>query len=233
LFISADRVKALDGEIQASAGTSSFSGQTLVGSRWELTLVSGTTETPAVMWISSATNNQGAWQYTFQHHDNLGNVAYLCEPDLNGAATAVPLADITVNATTGDLLTRSNTLYLACTSGAIGKAVTWGYLPWDITIPEFEAVVRVVRADYCGDGQSWTTSGTAVQIKDIWGVSTFANATATNEAVWGQAGALCMNQARVAGQGPVSCGGVPIATCATSVSLTSMPGALVWTKNTP
>jgi hypothetical protein len=230
-FITVDNVRAVDGQIQATQGGVSFFGQQLVGSKWELTLVSGATETPAMMWISSATNNQGAWQYTFQHHDAQGNVASLCDPDLNGAATAVPIADITVNAATGDLLARNNTLYLACTSGAIGKAVTWGYMPWDITVPEFEAAVRVVRADYCGDGQSWTTPGNPLQIQDVWGVSSFANATATNEAVWGLNGALCLNLARDAGQGPVTCGGVAVATCAANVSLSSVPGALMWTKN--
>jgi hypothetical protein len=232
-FVTVDRVKAVAGEIQAGIGTTSYFGQQLVGSKWELTLVSGVTETPAVMWISSATNNQGAWQYTFQHHDEYGNIAYLCDADLDGSVAAVPVDGITVNSATGDILSRSNTLYLACTSGAIGKAVLWGYKPWDITVSDFEAAVRVVRADYCGDGQSWTTPGTPLQLQDVWGVNSFSAASASNEAVWGEAGALCLNQARVLGQGPVSCGGVPITTCAANVSLNSFPGAVVWSKNAP
>ena len=232
-FIVADRVKALDGEIRAGLGLVTYTGQQLVGSKWELTLVAGAVETPAMMWIASAINNQGIWQYTFQHYDAQNNIAHLCDPDLDGKSTAVPIADITVDSATGDILERANTLYLGCTSGAVGKAVTWGYKPWDITVPDFEVAVRVVRADYCGSGQSFTAPGNMLQIQDVWGVSSFANATATNEAVWGANGAVCMNQARAAGQGPVSCGGVPIATCAANVSLISVPGALMWTKNAP
>jgi len=230
-FITVDNVKAVDGEIQAGQGSTSFFGQQLVGSKWELTLVAGAVETPATMWIASAVNSQGAWRYSFEHLDAQGNVATLCEPDADGSTTAVPIDDITVNAATGDVITRANTLYLACTSGAVGKAVTWGYTPWDITVDDFEASVRVVRADYCGNGQSWTTPGQPVQLQDAWGVNTFANASASTEAVWGINGARCLNQARLAGQGPVTCGGVAVPACASNVSL-STPGALVWSKNT-
>ena len=232
-FITVDRVRAVDGEIQAGLGTTSFFGQQLVGSKWELTLISGQTQTPAMMWIASATNNQGAWQYTFQHYDGQGNVANLCEPDPQGDLSAIPIADMTVNNTTGDLIARNNTLYLACTSGAIGKAVLWDYMPWDISMAEFEAVVRVVRADYCGDGQSWTTLGSPLQLKDVWGVNNFANASASNEALWGLSGALCVDQPRLAGQGPVLCGGVTKPKCAATVTLAGTPGAIVWTKNAP
>ena len=232
-FVVVDRVKGVDGEIHAGRGTTNFSGQQLVGSKWELTLLVNGTETPATMWISGATNNQGVWQYTFQHHDALGNVANLCETDAHGKAVAVPIADMTVNASTGDLTSRNNTLYLACTSGALGKAVTWGYSPWDIGMDEFEATIRVVRADYCGDGQSWTTPGTGLQIEDAWGVSGFAVPTATNEAVWGASGALCIATTRVIGQGAITCDGVVVPTCAANVSLTNPAGALLWTKNAP
>ena len=232
-FVVVDRVKGVDGEIQAGRGTTNFSGQQLVGSKWELTLLVNGTETPATMWISGATNNHGAWQYTFQHHDEQGNVANLCDTDADGKAVAVPIADMTVNASTGDLTSRNNTLYLACTSGAIGKAVTWGYSPWDIGMNDFEATVRVVRADYCGDGQSWTIPGTGLQIEDAWGVSDFADPTATNEAVWGASGALCIATTRIIGQGAITCGGVVVPTCAANVSLTNPAGALLWTKNVP
>lgn len=232
-FIVVDRVKGVDGEIQAGQGTTNYFGPQLVGSKWELTLIANGAGTPATMWISGATNNQGAWQYTFQHHDEQGNVANLCDPDADGKAVAVPIADMTVNSTTGDLASRQNTLYLACTSGAIGKAVTWGYTPWDIGLNEFEATVRVVRADYCGDGQSWTTPGTALQVEDAWGVSHFADPTATNEAVWGVSGALCIATTRIVGQGAVTCGGVAVPSCAANVNLSNPSGALLWTKNAP
>ena len=233
VWLELDRVWAENGEIRGIKGSSSYTGVQLVGSRWELSLVSGATETPAVMWISSAANAAGSWRYNFQHDDGNGGVASLCEPDGNGNVTAIPLSDLTVNATTGDMDTRQNTLYFACGSGALGKAVQWGFLPWQIGVPEFEAIVRVVRADYCGDGVSWTAPGNTMQLKDVWGVSNFASASAANEALWDDGGALCLTQSRSAGVTAVTCGGVPLPACASNISLTGSSGALAWTKVAP
>lgn len=43
--------------------------------------------------------------------------------------------------------------------------------------------MRVVRADYCGDGDSWTTVGNALQLKDKWGYSGFAGTPGPTEAL--------------------------------------------------
>lgn len=232
-WIEADKVWTEDGEIRALKGTTFYTGMQLVGSKWELTLVAGTTETPATMWVATAANAAGAWRYSFQHNDSNGAVADLCDPDGAGNTTAVPIADLAVDATTGDLTTRNNTLYLACVSGAIGKAVTWGYQPWDIGVPEFESAVRVVRADYCGDGVSWTTPGSAVQLADVWGVNSFGTTSAATEAVWGANGALCLGTPRVTSSTPITCGGVAIPACASNAGLGTTAGATVWSKLAP
>ena len=232
-FVTLDRVTAVDGEIQAGIGGSTYFGQQLVGSKWELTLVNGAVETPATMWISSATMiGGGLWRYNFQHHDASGVVANLCDPDADGSTFAVPIPDMTVNTTTGDLTARANTLYLACLSGGIGKAVQWGFQPWDIGLAELEATVRVVRADYCGDGVSWTVPGTQLQLDDIWGVSNFGSAAAATEAVWGANRALCLGATRIANQ-PPTCNGFTLPTCASNASLTNTSGAMLWSKLAP
>jgi hypothetical protein len=233
-FVETTKVWAEDGEIKALDASMSYSGMQLLGSKWELTLVDGAVETPAMMWISSATMiGGGVWRYNFQHLDGNGAVANLCEPDNDGSTVAYPLSDVTVNTTTGDFISRQNTLYLACVSGAIGKAVHWGYAPWDIGVPEFEASVRVVRADYCGDGSSFTQAGTSLQLEDIWGVNSFGSASQATEALWGANGALCLGTPRLGGQSPITCGGVALPVCASNASLASTPGAMVWSKLAP
>ena len=227
-----DSVFATDGELRGLRGSTTYTGPQLVSSQWDLTIFDGATQVPATMWISAATQTGGAWRYTFQHIDGSGQPAYLCAPDLDGSSASVPLKDLTVDPVTGDMATRKNTLYLACTSGAVGKAVAWGYHPWELPVAEFEAMVRVVRADYCGDGVSWTVPGTALQLTDVWDINQFADASAQTEAVWGPNGARCVGQRRASGD-PVSCGGVTLPVCAASASLDSYSDALAWTKLVP
>ena len=100
-------------------------------------------------------------RYTFQTHDDDGQVTYLCDADTLGSHSAAVIKDVTIDPFTADMAPRKATAYFACTSGAVGKAVTWGYRPWERTLAQFATAVRVVRADYCYDGMSWTENGTA------------------------------------------------------------------------
>ncbi len=65
----------------------------------------------------------------------------------------------------------------ACMNGAIGKCAAWGYRPWKrqgtqtLELPH-EACVRMVRADYCGDGQEHTRDGIYIDVWDNVGVMT-------------------------------------------------------------
>ncbi len=68
----------------------------------------------------------------------------------------------------------------SCTTGVITKCVrNWGYKPWktlrspagaDVAmLPLLQACVRAARADYCGDGVSYTRDGTLVDLFDRHG----------------------------------------------------------------
>lgn len=57
----------------------------------------------------------------------------------------------------------------ACRNGVAYKAVAWGYAPW-ISVPHFQAAVRAGRADYCGNGRSFTVPGTPIEIFDSAGI---------------------------------------------------------------
>ena len=93
---------------------------------------------------------------------------------------------------------------LTCTGGAHGKCVRWGYRPWD-RAPDgagmadlYEACVRMVRADYCGDGTATTREGMAIDIYDRHGVQKPASGEDFRfEAGWAPTGAVCVNHVRV------------------------------------
>lgn len=94
---------------------------------------------------------------------------------------------------------------LSCTGGAQAKCVRFGYAPWkqasDGTslAPAYEACVRMVRADYCGDGQATTKEGMAIDIFDHQGIQRSESGDDFRfEAGWSAHGAVCVAHPRVA-----------------------------------
>jgi hypothetical protein len=93
---------------------------------------------------------------------------------------------------------------LICASGAIGKCVRWGYKPWRTT-PEgtslwdhHQACVRMVRADYGGDGIGYTRDGTPIDYYDQIGIAEPASSGLLNfEAAWDPDGAVCVHKPRL------------------------------------
>jgi hypothetical protein len=91
----------------------------------------------------------------------------------------------------------------ACTTGAIGKCVLWGYDPAKVGAGMHQACTRMVRADYCGDGVSSTRNGTIIDVSDTRGVQTATNLPGFSfEAGWNENGATCVNHPRIAGVVP-------------------------------
>lgn len=59
----------------------------------------------------------------------------------------------------------------ACMGGAIAKCTLWGYRPWvthnGVSLaPYHQACTRLVRADYCGTGRSYTQTGNRINLYD-------------------------------------------------------------------
>jgi hypothetical protein len=87
--------------------------------------------------------------------------------------------------------------------GRIGKTALWGYAPDnpsanrpDLSLEDFEGAHRMVGAEYCGDGKSWTRPGEAVTIKDKWNINQHSVDATSDEAVWTNNGALCLGTPR-------------------------------------
>jgi len=85
----------------------------------------------------------------------------------------------------------------ACRGASLAKAVEWGYRPWVSAAMSdaHEAAMRMIRADYCGDGTPHTSNGNPIDISDKWGIQVAETAWPV-EAKWGPDGAVCLNTPR-------------------------------------
>ena len=103
--------------------------------------------------------------------------------------------------TGGGSYTASTTSFtFGCRGTAIAKCVELGYKPWKtvgttLLRNHHVACTRMIRADYCGDGKSWTVDGTPINVYDNLGIQTDA-ATYPTDAEWLTTGARCINLAR-------------------------------------
>src|SRR5262249_24928548 len=113
-----------------------------------------------------------------------------CLPDPNGLRAAI-------------VLPGEHGFQITCTAGAIGKCVRFGYHPWKVaadgrSMREYHAAcVRLVRADYCGDGTPHTENGTLIDVYDPVGVQQPDNGPGMAfEAAWSPSGAVCVARTR-------------------------------------
>ena len=132
-----------------------------------------------------------------------GGWSEFCAPDADGQRLAFPLAG-SWDETGRQGPAAPGAFTMACTSGAIGKCVRFGYKPWKTAPdggslePYHRACVRMVRADYCGDGAPHTRDGTAIDVFDRQGIQTPDRAPDMRfEAGWGPGGATCLARPRL------------------------------------
>ncbi len=127
----------------------------------------------------------------------------LCRPDPDGRQLGLPLAGRSDGA--GILRpSAANDFELVCTSGARGKCVRFGYAPWRQApdgrpmLDWYNACIRMVRGDYCGDGRPFTRDGTIIDIYDRIGIQkSDEDPSLSFEAAWGPDGAVCVAHTRI------------------------------------
>jgi len=125
-----------------------------------------------------------------------------CRPDVEGRSAAIPVQGSW--SAKGELEPASGLITFACTGGAIGKCIRFGYKPWKTLkgiplAPYHAACVRMVRADYCGDGKSHTLDGTWIDVWDGIGIQKRDEPDQRPEvfeAAWSPAGASYLNVPR-------------------------------------
>jgi ADYC domain-containing protein/pentapeptide repeat protein len=125
-------------------------------------------------------------------------------------------------------------------TGAVAKCIDrMGYKPWrtatrctpsgtcaDVSLePYLEACVRMVRADYCGDGMYHTRNRTDIDVMDNVGLqSRDASYDWMAEAQWLPTGAACMSQYRI-----LDDAGVPYGNVISSGQCLHPPRTAEWT----
>jgi hypothetical protein len=90
----------------------------------------------------------------------------------------------------------------ACRKASIAKCVEFGYKPWLGLADHHLACVRMLRADYCGDGTPHTITGTPINLYDNAGIQ-LDTADWPVDAEWTPDGAMCVNHTR--GGAPPPC----------------------------
>lgn len=210
-----------------------YSGAAFVESVWTVELEQ--TDEVVEMSIDSFTPSPSAARYTFVGgngsipNDDKG---FTCDIDPETEEYSVVLfQDLDVDPQTGTHLQRPNTIYFGCLSGSVGKAAMWGYSPWNADDDGHQAASRAVRADFCGDGTSYTIEGTPLQVSDVYDIRHFSKEEKATEALWGPAGAECIKVPR-RGQDPqsISCGGVSLPICSGDDTFEDWPQAILWSK---
>ncbi len=144
--------------------------------------------------------------YTFTYDVGDDVPVETCDIDSVGGARAVLYGDLYVDHVSGDISSRSNTVYFGCISGAVGKAALHGYAPDSpslpsVTLADFQLAVRALRADYCGSGGSYTEVGNQLTYEDRYLINSHDVAGFVTEALWEQGvGAACVNKVRKSGK---------------------------------
>jgi hypothetical protein len=127
----------------------------------------------------------------------------LCEPGPDGRRQGFPIpgrakGDGTIEPA------EPGVFELTCTGGAQGKCVRFGYRPWEKRKDGssmwglYNSCIRLVRADYLGDGKGTTRNGQPIDIYDFLGVQSPGNDPAHDfEAGWTPQGAVCVRHVRV------------------------------------
>jgi ADYC domain len=107
--------------------------------------------------------------YTVFYRDPNQNWQNLCHASAHYEAKAMTLQGSWD--ATGAYHADENLVSFSCMNGALAKCVRFGYKPWKTVAGKslgelHRACVRMVRADYCGDGIPHTKDGTLINLYD-------------------------------------------------------------------
>jgi ADYC domain len=148
---------------------------------------------------------------TFLYRLKLPNAVDVCQPnDTNpNWRWAVPTSGVFDPASGARSDNDPSRFTFGCDSAVIAKCYRWGYKPWlptqEAANPEMmkklhAACTRMARADYCGNGTSYTMNGTPIHPWDELPASIRPlpedTPTPLFEAGWQHSGAVCLSRTR-------------------------------------
>jgi ADYC domain len=93
----------------------------------------------------------------------------------------------------------SNWFNLGCAGSALSKLLLTGHtnLTGAATQPQQQTVLKMLTADYCGDGKSFTVAGEPLYWKTQNGYMSFVGQPTSFEARWNADGPVCLDTARL------------------------------------
>lgn len=139
--------------------------------------------------------------HSFSAQQADGSWQPLCLPGPDGRQQGFPLEGR--SAPDASFHISPGSIELICVSGAQGKCVRFGYKPWKQAdgvsmLDMYNACTRMVRGDYCGNGDATTRDGMRIDVYDKLGIQQPENDTTDAfEAGWSPEGAVCVNHVRV------------------------------------
>lgn len=141
-------------------------------------------------------HQEDVWHYEFRYLTAKGDWKNLCAP----GKTVITSGrwDFHQGAAGDGAKIDDRTVFtIGCGRSAITKCINGGYMPWaarnGVSLdPYHQACVRMLRADYCGDGVSHTKPGAKVNLYDRIGIQRDDEKWVL-EAQWTAAGAQCVN----------------------------------------
>jgi hypothetical protein len=119
----------------------------------------------------------------------------LCGYETNGSVVLALVVPGTWNLSNGAWSDDGGEFSFACRHASVAKCVEFGYKSWLGYADYQHACVRMLRADYCGDGTPHTITGTPIDLYDDLGIQT-DDADWPVDAEWTPDGALCINHNR-------------------------------------
>jgi hypothetical protein len=133
----------------------------------------------------------------------------VCNGDLTDvlATAAVVLGGETYNNTTKTVnANQSRWFTIGCAGSAAAKLRLLNYGPQSdfdgqgnpASVAQRQAALKMLTADYCGNGVSYTQNGTPLQYEDAAGTVSLIGTQGATEAVWTSSGALCLDTTRIA-----------------------------------
>lgn len=99
---------------------------------------------------------------------------------------------------------RPRWITIACAGSAAAKLLLLDYGPQSsqTTPAQRQATLKMITADYCGDGTAYTENGTPLLWENVSGSVELDAQPGAVEAVWTAAGALCLDATRIADVSP-------------------------------
>jgi hypothetical protein len=206
-----DSVSLAGTAFQGSAGERVLSAADFARARFQAVTFDGS---PVELRIASigqeAPPDDDVWTYQVELQTANGIWSPLCHDAGGAAVPAIPLAGRWNYgrgvAGGGAHIDDPASFTFACKGlGAIAKcAFPIGYKPWKTVqgvslAPYHQACVRMIRADYCGDGRPWTQNGRRIDVYDGAGIQQSSRPHWFFEAEWNEGGAACVSKERVLG----------------------------------